>query len=146
MTTPTNRPRPRRGIFLVNILMAIGLLAAFVIVAERVFRLSLLTTSRVALAQDQAGRLERSLAVLRADVWAAQKVEVKDSRLVLTDADARTIEWRSDPQTHDLVRAAPGDERRWPDLALTFHYENGLLSVSNNANDLAIMRQAGGPR
>ena len=39
----TNRRRPRRGIFLVNILMAIGLLAAFVIVAERVFRLSILT-------------------------------------------------------------------------------------------------------
>lgn len=146
MRSLANRTRPRRGIFLVNILMAIGLLAAFVIVAERVFRLSLLTTSRVAVAEGQAGRLERSMAVLRADVWGAQKVEVKEGRVVATDADGRTIEWRSDAQNRDLVRLAAGEERRWPELGLTFRYENGLLSVANNAGELAVMRRAGGAR
>lgn len=144
MRTATTRKRHRRGIFLVNILMAIGLLAAFVIVAERVFRLSILTTTRVAMAEDSAGRLERATGVLRADVWGAGKVESKDARLLVTDADGRAIEWRTDAETGDLVRVAGGDERRWPGLGLTFRFENGLVSVAGKSGEVAVMRRAAG--
>ena len=146
MTTRVIRRRTRRGIFLVNILMAIGLLAAFVIVAERVFRLSILTTSRVAMAEDSAGRLERATGVLRSDVWGAGKVELKDSRLLVTDADGRTVEWRTEGETGDVVRVAGGEERRWLGLGLTFRYEGGLVSVAGKSGEVAVMRRAGGAR
>jgi hypothetical protein len=136
--------RPRRGIFLVNILMAIGLLAAFVIVAERVFRLSLLTTSRVAAQQDVAGRLERATDVMRADVWGASKVEVKGPGVVVSDADGRAVEWRTEGESGDLVRVAGGDERRWPGLGLTFRFEDGVLSVAGKSGEVAVMRRAAG--
>ena len=145
MTTRPHRPRRRRGIFLINILMAIGLLAAFVIVAERVFRLSLLTTAHVATAEDRAARLDRALPVLRADVWTATKVDPKDTHLLITDPDGHTIDWQTDPTTGDLLRTAGTDQRRWPELHLTFHHADHLLSVTDKSGELAVLRQAGGP-
>ena len=68
--------------------------------------------TRVAVAEDSAGRLERATDVLRADVWGANEVVVKDSRLLLTDGDGRTVEWRTGGEGGDLVRAAGGEERR----------------------------------
>jgi Tfp pilus assembly protein PilX len=145
--TRTTR-RHRRGIFLVNILMAIGLMAAFVIVAERVFRLSLLTSARAAASQDTAVRLERATDVLRADVWTATSVQANAAGTMVTlkDPAGHPIEWRTDAKTGDLVRLAGEQERRWPALALSFRADNGLLSVSNKSTEVAVMRRAGGSR
>jgi hypothetical protein len=134
--------------FLLNMLLTIGLMGAFVIVAERVFRLSLLTTARVATGQDAAGRLERATDLLRADVWRAAKVEAGQGgkQVRLTDADGKTVDWRTDAEGGDLVRVADGAERRWPGLGVTFRYEDGLLSVGGKAGEVAVMRRAGGAR
>jgi hypothetical protein len=144
----TTARRQRRGIFLIHMLMTIGLLAAFVIVAERVFRLSLLTATGVATRQEVAIRLERATDVLRADVWRAVKVEAgQDGNQVrVTDADGKTVEWRTDADGGDLVCVAAAEERRWPGLGLTFRYEDGLLSVAGKAGEVAVMRRAGGAR
>lgn len=140
--------RQRRGIFLINMLMAIGLMGAFVIVAERVFRLSLLTSARAAASQDVAVRLERATDVLRADVWAAaaMQAEPKGGAVTLTDATGHTIEWSTEAQSGDLVRRGENQERRWPALDLTFRADNGLLSVSSKSAEVAVMRRAGGER
>jgi hypothetical protein len=140
--------RHRRGIFLVNVLMAIGLMGAFVIVAERVFRLSLLTSARAAAGQDAAVRLERATDALRADVWTATTLQADRSGAAVTlkDPAGHTIEWRTDPETGDLLRVAGNQERRWPTLNLTFRADAGLLSVSAGSTEVAVMRRVGGER
>ena len=145
-TTRSRRPR-RRGIFLIHMLMTIGVLAEFVIVAERVFRLSVLTVSKSAAGQEQALRLERSLEVLRAEVWRAAKVEPagNGSSVRVTDAAGKAVEWRTDEPSGDLVRIDGGEERRWPELGLTFRSaEGGVLSVATSAGEVAVLRRAAG--
>jgi hypothetical protein len=143
-----SRRRPRRGIFLINILMAIGLMGAFVIIAERVFRLSLLTTARAAATQDTAVRLERATDVLRGDVWTSASVQANPagSSVTIKDPAGHTIEWRTEPETGDLLRTAENHERRWPALNLTFRNDAGVLSVSSKSTEVAVFRRAGGAR
>ena len=149
MTRPPCRcRRHRRGIFLINMLMAIGLMGAFVIVAERVFRLSLMTTARTATSQDTAIRLERATDALRDDVWTATTLQAEPAgrTLTLKDPAGRPVEWRTEAETGDLVRRAENQERRWPALNLTFRAEKGFLSVSSKSAEVAVLRRAGGAR
>jgi type II secretory pathway component PulJ len=149
MSVTMRTRRPRRGIFLIHMLMTIGLLAGFVIVAERVFRLSVLTVSKTAAGQEEALRLERAMEVLRADVWRAAKVEPAEngSSVRVTDAAGKTVEWQTDGQSGDLVRIEGGEERRWPELGLVFRSaEGGVLSVTTKAGEVAVLRRAGGAR
>ncbi len=81
----------RCGFMLVNILIVIALMGAFAVVADRVFRLSLQTSSKVAREQEESIRLEQAIKTLRADVWSARNVEATGtSGLRITDARAGT--------------------------------------------------------
>ena len=143
-----NRRRPRRGVFIMNMLITLGLMAGFVIVAERLFRLTVMTVSKSTAGQEDALRLERALDVLRADVWGAAKVEpgANGSTVRVTDAGQATVEWRTEGEGGDVVRVAGQDERRWPELKLAFRSEGGLLTVARGGRDVAVLRRAGGGR
>ena len=143
-----NRRRPRRGVFIMNMLITLGLMAGFVIVAERLFRLTVMTVSKSTAGQEDALRLERALDVLRADVWGAAKIEpgANGSAVRVTDAGQATVEWRTEGEGGDVVRAAGKDERRWPELKLAFRVEDGLLTVARGGRDVAVLRRAGGAR
>jgi hypothetical protein len=136
--------RQRHGIFIINMLMTIGLLAAFVVVADRVFRLSLITVNRATAGQEDALRLERALDALRADVWTSSKLQpaAGGASLTITPDTGPTIDWRTDDA--DLVRTRGNDQRRWPGAALTFRTENGVLVASRKTGDVAVIRRAGG--
>ena len=143
-----NRRRPRRGVFIMNMLVTLGLMAGFVIVAERLFRLTVMTVSKSTAGQEDALRLERALDVLRADVWGAAKVEpgANGSTVRVTDAGQATVEWRTEGDGGDVVRVAGAEERRWPELRLAFRAEGGLLTVTRGGRDVAVLRRAGGAR
>jgi hypothetical protein len=143
MRRPSHRAR-RRGIFIINMLMTIGLLAAFVVVADRVFRLSLTTVNRATSGQEDALRLERALDALRADAWMSAKLEpsTDGAAVKITGGNGEAIDWRSEDE--DLVRIQAKDERRWPGVGLAFRLENGVLVASRKAGDVAVIRRAGG--
>ena len=63
------RTRRRGGFMLVNMLITIGLLAAFSVVAVRVFRLSMQTVEQSARAQEILIREGQAMGVMREDVW-----------------------------------------------------------------------------
>ena len=142
---PSRRPH-RHGIFIINMLMTIGLLAAFVVVADRVFRLSLITVNRATAGQEDALRLERALDTLRADTWTSAKLEPAPdgSAVTITPDDGQAIVWRTGDA--DLVRTQANDERRWPGVGLAFRTENGVLVASRKTGDVAVIRRAGGVR
>jgi hypothetical protein len=127
-------------------LMTIGLLAAFVVVADRVFRLSLTTVNRATAGQEEALRLERALGALRADVWSSAKIDPSPdgASLKVTPDNGDAVEWRSEDT--GLARTHGKDQRRWLGLTLTFRAENGVVVVSRKAADVAVIRRAGGGR
>ncbi|HEY7115094.1 MAG TPA: hypothetical protein VH475_00825 [Tepidisphaeraceae bacterium] len=140
-----------RGLMLINLLVTLGLMTAFVIVAERVFRLSLLTASKTALRQEESLRVERAMDALRADVWSATGVQVVDKsrRLRIAHGDAgAAVEWTSNVETGDLVRVADKDRQEWKRMGIAFERQGGLLSVSRGGAEVALFRQAptGGAR
>jgi hypothetical protein len=132
--------------FIINMLMTIGLLAAFVVVADRVFRLSLVTVNKATAGQEDALRLERAIDALRADVWTSAKVEpAADGAWLKVSSDKGDgIEWKDEGA--DLVRSQGSEERRWPGVAVRFRVENGVVVVSRNGWDVAVVRRAGGGR
>lgn len=143
MRRASNRSR-RRGLFIINMLMTIGLLAAFVVVADRVFRLSLTTVNNATAGQEEALRQERAVEALRADVWGAAKVEpAADGTAVKIGSDhGEGIEWKNEGA--DVVRSQGTDERRWPGVGVGFRMENGVVVVSRNGGDVAVIRRAAG--
>ena len=133
----------RRGAFmLLQMLITISLLSAFVIVADRVFRLSLLTTGRETVAAEDAARLDRALAALRADVWSASTVEM----LSPTRLSAGGAVWAVG-EDGTLTRTAGAEVRRFDGMPLRFEWRSPLLTVSRDGREVAVLRQAiGGVR
>ena len=102
----------RCGFMLVNMLIVIALMGAFAVVADRVFRLSLQTSAKVAREQEESIRLEQAINTLRADVWGARNVEANGtSGLRITDAGGHVPVAVIEPahRFFDLVDAMIGD-------------------------------------
>src|SRR5258705_286952 len=134
----TGRGRQRRGVLMIQMLITIVLISAFVIVADRVFRLSLLTTAKVSADEEESIRLERALGALRADVWGASAVKiVTPSRLSIDDR----VVWEVDPEG-ELLRREGGAARRFGPLRLTFEARPPLVGVSMGGREVAVLRQA----
>jgi hypothetical protein len=134
-----NRAR-RRGIFLVEMLIILGLLAAFGALAERVVRLSLHTLDKAGREQDELIRIERAMHALRADVWEATKVEVADGSHLRIGGD---VEWTCG-KSGELTRTEKGDEQRWMIPGITFANEDGWVVVRRDGVEVGLMQQLDG--
>lgn len=131
------RDRRRRGGFLlVNLLMVLGLLAAFGFLAERVVRLSLHTLNKAEVEQDELIRMERAMHVLRADVWGARNVDVVDKNHV----QIADVEWKC-AVNGDVTRTEKGEEQRWAKLGLEFEWREGWLVVRRAGVEVAVFQR-----
>jgi type II secretory pathway pseudopilin PulG len=129
-----------RGFMIVQMLVVLGLMAAFVVVAERVFRLSVQTSARAALEQEDLQRLDRALTALRADVWRAGKVEVEKSS-VHVSAEGLDATWKT-LGDGELRRTQGKEEQRWAGLGLEFERQGPWLVVRRRGAEAALLRQA----
>jgi type II secretory pathway component PulJ len=134
----------QRGFVLVNVIIVIGLLGAFAVVATHVFRLAIRTSSAAAVDQDERTRLEQALGVLRRDAWEAKALEIPEmSKAVLAGAGKRPIVWTTQ-KDGAVVRTVDAEERRWKGLNLSFEREGRLVVVRRDGNEVALLRQASG--
>jgi type II secretory pathway component PulJ len=127
---------------LVSMLITIGLLAAFSVVAVRVFRLSMQTVERSAREQELLIREGQAMGVMREDVWGAAKVAVEAKRVRLSE-----VEWQTEGDGA-LVRSAGDDVRRWTGLGVMFERQGSWVVVRRGEREVALLRQraAGGGR
>lgn len=134
------RTKRRGGFLLVNMLIVIGLLAAFGIMAERVVRLSLHTLNKAEAEQNELIRLERAMHALRADIWEARGLEVIDKGHVRISGEA-DVEWKCEAGG-DLVRVEKTEEQRWGNLDVEFDKEGAWLVVKRRGVEVALFQQA----
>jgi type II secretory pathway component PulJ len=129
-----------RGFLMIQMLITITLIAAFLIVADHVFRLSLQTTAKVNQQHETLLRLERALVALRADVWqAGAGVRTPaPSRLSIGDR----IEWQVDADGQLTRKEKSGHLQSFGLLPLAFDARAPLVSVSINRREVALLRQA----
>jgi len=140
------------GIALVEMLIAIGLIAVFLIISARLFTTTIRLSRQSHDAEERIARFDSAVRMLRSDVWGAAEM-TGDAKGVLTIArDATSIVWRAD-ETGALVRSEtvgthPPREQRWPDLGgrLTFRVEGPVLVVagderSGRAGELRLVSQ-----
>ena len=134
------RHRRFAGFMIVQMLVVLGLMAGFVVVAERVFRLSVQTSARAASEQEDLLRLERAMTALRADVWNAAKVET-DKRTVHVSGEGLDASWKCLPDG-DLRRTQGDEVQQWTGLSLEFERQGPWLVVRRRGADVALLRQS----
>jgi len=83
----------RRGFTLLELIMALGLMAAFMTASTRLFQVSFRTIRLTELSRNQAARLDHCLAELRRDVWAAQHASVSNTGELALEPEGRRITW-----------------------------------------------------
>jgi hypothetical protein len=126
---------------IVHMLIVLGLMGGFVIVAERLFRLSLQTTAKAAREEEDLIRLDQVIGVLRADLWHAAKADAPDkSRLLITAAPSDAVQWQTDPSSGDLTRNQNDEERRWTELGLEFERQGPWVVVRRRGAEVALLQ------
>ena len=131
----------RRGIILVELLLALGLMAAFVVVATRLFRLSLNTANAAAVQQEDSLRLEQATRALRQDVWHATKIELPDATHLHLTGDKLDVTWNGAP---NLTRSEDDVHQQWPRLELRFERQGPWVVVKRAGAEVALLRQLEG--
>jgi type II secretory pathway component PulJ len=130
----------RAGFMLINMLIVIALLGAFAVVADRVFRLSLLTCSKAAREQEESIRLEQAINTLRADVWGARNLEATGtSRLRITDARGRAVRWETQADGEVVRTQGDDQQQRWSELRLELVRDGQWLVVRRGGVDMALL-------
>src|SRR5258706_5310057 len=135
------RHPPRRAFMIVQMLIVLGLMGAFVIVADRVSRLSVQPSARAAKEQEDLLRLEQAMTALRADVWQAAKVETPDKSNLRLASENADIMWRT-LSDGDLKRTEKDSEQQWTGLNVSFERQGAWLVVTRRGAEIALLRQA----
>lgn len=149
----TTRRRPRaRGFVLVELLIAIGLLVVFMIIAARLFTAMIRLSQQSAEAETRVARIDSAIRMLRADAWGATEMSV-DPGGTLTIGDAQnSVVWHSDEagamsRTEKIGGSSPRAQA-WPELGgqLRFRVEGPVLVVagderSGRAGELRLVSQ-----
>ena len=131
------RQRRSGGFMLVQMLIVLGLMGAFVVVADRVYRLSITTSVKAAREQEDLIRLEQAMSALRADVWHATKLETPDP----TTLRIGDVTWDS-LDGGELLRTQGDEQREWSELGLKFERQGSLVVVRRGGAEVALLRQA----
>ena len=147
------RPRRRHGMMLVEMLITIGVIALFLVLAGKLFTTTLrLTHASQRVAKDVA-LIDSCVAALRRDAWgAAEMTAIAGGGVRITQGDGAIFLWSAD---HDgaLVRRTEGtsasDSRRWPGLGTTVTLQpdagggggGGVLTVRAGEVELRLLSQ-----
>lgn len=102
----------RRGMTMIEMMMALSLLAVVALVLVQVFGGTMRVHRDTTAAHDTLGRTQRLGDLLRRDVWGAAAISSDNDALRITPAGGTAIIWRVEDET-TLVREAAGDAQRW---------------------------------
>ena len=148
----TRFTRRARGIALVEMLVAIGLIAVFLVISARLFTTTIRLSRQSHDAEERIARFDSAVRMLRADAWGAAEMSVDAKGALRVARDGTSAVWRAD-ETGALLRTEtigsdPPREQRWPDLGgrLTFRVEGPILVVagderSGRAGELRLVSQ-----
>ncbi len=123
-----------RGFALIELLLTIGLLAAFLVIAARLFTATMRLTHRSAVAAAEVSAYESLVRTMRADVWSASAIALLPDggvRLsgVQSSGGGGTVNWQREVDASNsgeslgdrlMIRGADrdghADQKRWPNL------------------------------
>jgi type II secretory pathway component PulJ len=137
----TRKDRRGGGLILIEFLVVLGLMAAFVVVATRLFRLSMNTTTAAAKQQEDSLRLEQATHALRADVWHAKRIELPDADHLHLSGDRLDVTWTTKPE---LARSEDDQRQAWRGLHLRFERQGPWVVVKRGGAEVALLRQLEG--
>jgi len=126
LTSPRpDRSAARRGVMLLEMLIAIGMLAIFLVLAGKLFSTTLRLTHASHTATKDVALFESCVAALRRDAWSAAEMTALPHGGVRIRPGGRagaTIDWSAD-NDGALVRRTEGttvpNARRWPGMGTT---------------------------
>jgi len=97
---------------MIEILVALGLLTVFALLATRLFVASMRTIDQSSQRIDTLIRFDGMMRALRADVWSATAIDrVTENTLIVKTGDAGTVRWTIGPHG-ELTRTANGQAAR----------------------------------
>lgn len=107
----------RRGVMLLEMLITIGLLAIFLVLAGKLFATTLRLTHAWSAAAREVAAYESCVAALRRDVWGAVDVTAPagGGGMRITRGEGTPITWSAE-QDGALVRQEGAAVQRWPGL------------------------------
>ena len=140
----------RRGVMLIEMLITIGLVAIFLVVAGKLFSTTLRLTHSSQSAASNVAAFESCVAALRRDAWgAAETVLMPGVGVRITLGDGAVISWSADDDGA-LVRRIEGTSapiaRRWPGLGATVTLQPdgaGGLLVRAGDDEVRLVSQLG---
>jgi hypothetical protein len=104
--------RKRFGFLLIEIIVVLVLIAAFLAVAAELFSMAIHSQADSAKRDEMVHHVDFAVAALRRDVWGASTISAKGASLQLREASGVTIAWRY-TAAGALVRAGDGPEKTW---------------------------------
>jgi hypothetical protein len=131
------KDRSRRGIFLVELIAGLVLMAGIALLATQLMMLSFRAKNQSTADEVSLFRLENALDRLRRDVWEARSAAVRDGHLEL-ETDSGLIIWQSEPPQDTrrpasaiLRRAANNYSQQWGDVpAMQFTAKGPMVTLS----------------
>jgi hypothetical protein len=105
------------------------------LLSARLFTGSMQVIASAPQSQTHFAAIDRIAALLRRDVWGAQKVQISDPHtLVLNQSDATTVRWQLSDE--GITRITSSGEQRWPlNMPMTFAQHGTAVVLQNDAGE-----------
>lgn len=136
-----DRPARRRGVMLLEMLITIGLIAIFIVMAGKLFTTTLRLTRTSNDAASDVSAYESSVAALRRDAWGAAEVTAlpKGGGIRVARSDATAVTWSTDDEGA-LVRQEGQSVQRWPGVGgkVSLHAVSGGVLVRAGEDELRL--------
>jgi prepilin-type N-terminal cleavage/methylation domain-containing protein len=137
------RPRDRSGFWLLEVLIALSLIATVALIATKTLHSSLRATHRAETVQTQIAQWEQAISTLRRDAWHSRDIAVPTPEsAVIRRGDGAVASWNAGDAgvlervvTHERRRA---ERMRWTELGRSVRFER------SPAGDLIVTGEAEG--
>ncbi|HEY8668604.1 MAG TPA: prepilin-type N-terminal cleavage/methylation domain-containing protein [Tepidisphaeraceae bacterium] len=136
--------RRQRGFTLIEMLATLVLLTAFALIGARLFTAAMRLIHSAQAGHTAMMQSESALRRLRADAWAATKIEAGPQSVTITRMDGSVVQWKA--QQAALSRAVEGNEERaihWQDAGapLQFISDGRSLVVQSRDEHKQLVRE-----
>jgi len=127
----------RRGFTILEMLIAIGLMAFLGAVSQRLFVASFRTMQAARSADTAITRFDHAMLRLRADSWSSTEFSANGLSATLKQSDRPAITWRFD-ESGNLSRTDGDSTLTWPDISKGARFSASgpelILTVSDSFN------------
>ncbi len=124
-----SRSNRRRGFWLIELMMVIGLLAAFGMVSIVVFRMSSRATFTAGQTLEAAQRFDQAVRMLRTDVMGSSSIKADGASSVELQSPDGPVVWQIRPDGW-LIRRQGRDETRWERMPADLRFETGAARLT----------------